>query len=238
MNIITMNKSLLTNLIAFLLFLLGYFLAIPWLLSIGLFAFSGGITNWLAVHMLFEKIPGVYGSGVIPARFEEFKSAIKEMMMTEFFSDENIDKFIQNTPSSTSLNLTPIIQKIDFSPAFERLLKVIMESSFGGMLNMFGGKEALIPLKEPFIDNMKSAVVEMTEQEEFARLLKKEMEQSETVNDIKKNISIVIDNRLNELTPALVKSIIQNMIQTHLGWLVVWGGLFGGLIGLISSFLI
>ena len=24
-------------------------------------------------HMLFEKVPGLYGSGVIPARFEDFK---------------------------------------------------------------------------------------------------------------------------------------------------------------------
>ena len=40
------------------------------------FALSGGITNWIAIHMLFEKIP-FYGSGVIPKRFEEFKTGIK-----------------------------------------------------------------------------------------------------------------------------------------------------------------
>jgi uncharacterized membrane protein YheB (UPF0754 family) len=44
----------------------------------------------------------------------------------------------------------------------------------------------------------------------------------------------IVQQRLNELTPAMVKDIIQEMIKSHLGWLVVWGGFFGGLIGLIA----
>ena len=52
----------------------------------GLFALSGGLTNWLAIHMLFEKVPLLYGSGVIPNRFEDFKNGIKNLIMNEFFS--------------------------------------------------------------------------------------------------------------------------------------------------------
>lgn len=62
----------------------GLFLQQPLVLSVGLFAFSGALTNWLAVHMLFEKVPGLYGSGVIPARFEQFKQAIADLMMEQF----------------------------------------------------------------------------------------------------------------------------------------------------------
>ena len=51
----------------------------------GLFALSGGLTNWLAIYMLFEKVPLLYGSGVIPNRFEEFKNGIKNLIMNEFF---------------------------------------------------------------------------------------------------------------------------------------------------------
>ena len=51
-----MNKSLVTNLLAFATIIVGYFLSQPVLLSIGLFSFSGAVTNWLAVHMLFEKV--------------------------------------------------------------------------------------------------------------------------------------------------------------------------------------
>ena len=61
----------------------------------GLFALSGGITNWLAIHMLFEKVPFFYGSGVVPSRFEEFKLGIKRLVMNEFFTPQNIDMFIE-----------------------------------------------------------------------------------------------------------------------------------------------
>jgi hypothetical protein len=42
-------------------------------LTIGLFAFSGGITNALAVKMLFDRIPGLVGSGVIQHLFAEIR---------------------------------------------------------------------------------------------------------------------------------------------------------------------
>jgi len=204
---------------------------------IGLFAFSGAITNWLAVHMLFEKVPGLYGSGVIPARFEDFKSAIRTMMMEQFFSQQNLDKFIDESGShDIELALSPVIEKVDLSPAFDKLVKVIMESSFGSMLGMFGGQEALEPLKEPFMLNMKESLIEMTGSPEFHQLLNTEMKQPNITGDIREKVSQIIEQRLDELTPNIVKAIVQEMIKQHLGWLVVWGGFFGGIIGGVSSF--
>ena len=48
-------------------------------------------------------------------------------------------------------------------------------------------------------------------------------------------VDAIVMQRLNELTPEMVKTIVQDMIHKHLGWLVVWGGVFGGFIGLITS---
>ncbi len=84
-----MNKSLVTNLLALLAMAVGWFAALPWLWTMGLFAFSGAVTNWLAVHMLFEKVPLLYGSGVIPARFTELKQALHRLVMEQFFSVDN-----------------------------------------------------------------------------------------------------------------------------------------------------
>ncbi len=64
-----MNKSIITNFIALITTLLGLYLGNNILYTVGLFALSGAITNWLAIHMLFEKVPLLYGSGVIPAPF-------------------------------------------------------------------------------------------------------------------------------------------------------------------------
>ena len=53
------NKSLVTNLVSILIIFIGYFYKdeYSFILMTGIFALSGSVTNWIAVHMLFEKIP-------------------------------------------------------------------------------------------------------------------------------------------------------------------------------------
>ena len=231
-----MNKSFLTNSLAILVVITALIIKNELVLTIGLFALSGAITNWLAIHMLFEKVPGLYGSGVIPARFEDFKIAIRSLMMEQFFTEENIDRFLRVSDGiKPDLHLAPVIEKVDLSPSFDTLIKVIMESSFGSMLGMFGGEKALTPLKEPFIKNMKQSLIDMTQSESFLEILRNELEQPDVMKDIREKVEEIIKQRLQELTPQLVKEIIQAMIKQHLGWLVVWGGVFGGLIGLIAA---
>jgi uncharacterized membrane protein YheB (UPF0754 family) len=234
-----MNKSVITNIISAILLGVGLVLKEDMLTMVGLFALSGALTNWLAIFMLFEKIPFLYGSGVVPAHFEEFKKGIRTLMMDQFFTLENVDRFLSaGSLSPSHLNLVPVIEKVDLNPTYDGLIKVIMESSFGAMLGMFGGEDALIPLREPFIKHMKISIIDLTQDEKFIKLLKEEIEQPDMMEDILAKIEKIIEQRLDELTPQLVKEIIQTMIKKHLGWLVVWGGVFGGLIGLISTFFI
>ncbi len=233
-----LNKSLITNTTAITLIALSFIKSeiSDLLLFTGLFALSGAITNQLAIHMLFEKVPFLYGSGVIPNRFESFKEAIKNLMMSEFFTKEQLENFFAN--EEKKINLEPIIEETDFVPAFDALSKTVMESSLGGMLAMFGGEAALEPLREPFSLKMKKAVISIVNSEAFNQTLQNHMQNSSLNDDMIASIENVIDTRLNELTPELVKEMVQKLIQEHLGWLVVWGGVFGGLIGLISSFLL
>lgn len=231
---IRLNKSLFTNVIAALFVLVGYLMTQPIILTIGLFALSGAITNWLAVYMLFEKIPGLYGSGVVPNRFEEFKAGIKHLMMEQFFTQENIDRFL-TVSDSKNIDLAPVIEKVDLTPSFDALVSTVEKSSLGGMLAMFGGVEALMPLKEPFIDKMKQSLIELSQSEQFNQILVNELEQPNVIADIQAKVANIVDQRLDELTPELVKHIIQDMIKKHLGWLVVWGGVLGGVIGAIAA---
>lgn len=232
------NKSLLTNLIAIILIALSFTIVSEYssfFLFSGLFALSGAITNQLAIHMLFEKVPFLYGSGVIPSRFEAFKEAIKNLMMNEFFTREQLETFFES--EEKKINLEPIIEETNFAPAFDALSKTVMESSFGGMLGMFGGESALDALREPFSNKMKSAVIKIVNSDTFNATLTSHMQSSSLNDDMLASIESVIDSRLDELTPQMVKEIVQKLIKEHLSWLVVWGGVFGGLIGLISSFL-
>lgn len=232
-----MNKSFITNAIALVIAVIGYVINENVLFYIGLFAVSGAITNTLAIHMLFEKVPGLYGSGVIPARFEDFKIGIRDLMMKQFFTAENIDKFLsESSGEAVHFNFTPVIENIELEPAFDSLVSTIEESSFGSMLAMFGGTEALVPLKQPFIEKMKASLVEISESDSFNELVRSQLEQPKIMDGVQDKVENIINKRLDELTPQLVKEIIQDMIKKHLGWLVVWGGIFGGIIGCISSY--
>ncbi len=231
-----MNKSFATDLVSFALVFLSFIVDEPYknlLLYAGLFALSGALTNQIAIHMLFEKVPFFYGSGVIEMRFEAFKASIKNLMMNQFFTKEQIDKFFKK--EERKIDLAPVINESDFSPAFDALVKTVMESSFGGMLGMFGGESALTGLKEPFCDKLKEAVLQISQSEDFTTKLDSYIKSSGVSEGMLGSIETMIDKRLDELTPKLVKEIVQDFIKEHLGWLVVWGGFFGGLIGIASS---
>jgi uncharacterized membrane protein YheB (UPF0754 family) len=234
-----LNKSVITNLVAVAIIILGYISPVlPNLIkSIGFFALSGAITNWLAIYMLFEKVPFLYGSGVIPDRFEEFKLSIKQLMMQQFFTVKNIEQFIETEEGQGSkmLNLEPFLNAVDYDRIYESLVSSIMGSSFGGMLLIMGGEEALAPLKEPFTEKIKITLVDMIESDRFKAALKQGLDAHKIGIDIIDKIETVIDKRLNELTPQLVKEIVQAIIHEHLGWLVVWGGIFGGLMGVLFA---
>ena len=234
-----MNKSLITNFLAVLLIVLGFVLNNNIILTIGLFALSGAITNLLAIHMLFEKVPLLYGSGVVENRFEEFKVSIHKLIMEQFFTTENLKKFFEsNSSTPTQIDLTKVIEKTDFSIAFDSLKSAVMESSFGGMLGMFGGEAALTPLKEPFELKMKTAINEIVHTDTFQTTLKETLSSGDISKEIQEKIEIVVYERLEELDAKMVKNIVQDMMKEHLGWLVVWGGFFGGLIGLVSAFIL
>jgi len=236
-----MNKSLITNLVAASLVTAGLVMDGAMkhaVMTTGMFALAGGVTNWLAIHMLFEKVPGLYGSGVITERFEDFKLGIQQLVMEQFFSEQNLERFMGQMvtqAASQRIDFNDVIEQTDLAPAYDSLVTTIKESSFGGMLNMFGGAEALEPLKAPFIDKMKLALNEMANSNSFQDSVRAKLTNTTTSQDIHQQISHVVQARLDELTPVMVKEIIQHMIREHLGWLVVWGGVFGGLIGLITS---
>ena len=222
-----MNKNFLTNFIAFLIMLIGSFSPIyqETLFMIGIFSLSGGLTNWLAIHMLFERIPFFYGSGVIPNRFNEFKLGIKNLILNEFFNEENINNFFKN---NTNINSIELLDSSGEEKIFNKLVEAIEESSLGSMLSMIGGKKALIPLREPMIKKVKEVLHDLyTNSVDKNNYLSKE---------IKSKVEEIIENRLSELTPENVKVIVQNMIKKHLSWLVIWGAIIGGLIGFLVSY--
>jgi uncharacterized membrane protein YheB (UPF0754 family) len=235
-----MNKSDITNLITVLIMAYGYSNGNDTIFMIGLFALSGAVTNTLAIHMLFEKVPFLYGSGVIESKFSQFKLSIHNLLMNQFFTRENLTRFFQDEVNSAKKNVDfeKILNKTDFSPAYESLKESVMQSSFGGMLGMFGGEAALEPLRDPFTKKLQASIITISQSDAFQEVLSEALKSEDLSEDIYSKLSKIVNVRLEELTPAMVKEIVQDMIKEHLGWLVIWGAVFGGLIGLVSALIV
>ncbi len=235
------QMPLITNVTAIFLILIGYVSPVfsNQILNIGFYALSGALTNWLAIHMLFEKVPGLYGSGVIPSRFEDFKTGIHDLVMSQFFNKENVERFFSEQASSRrEIDVEPLLSNVDYEILFNKLLSALSESPLGGMLQMIGGVGALEPIKPFFVEKMQEALKEISHSDTFQSAVRKSLSQSFGSDELMKQVDHIVERRLAELTPAMVKGIVQKMIKEHLGWLVVWGGVFGGLVGLIASFVI
>ena len=233
-----MNKSLVTNLVFFAIALVGQLGDLgplrPHLTAIGYFGLSGAITNWLAIHMLFERVPGLYGSGIIPLRFEAFKQSIYALIMHEFFTQENIAKFAANAVADAKPDIEAVLKQVDYDQIFDGFVEAAAASKFGAMLAMAGGPRVLDELRAPFATKLRAKLETMASSPKFLEAL---AGRTPTASGIRDQVAAVVEHRLSELSPHMVKEIVQEMIRTHLGWLVVWGGVFGGLIGLATSLL-
>ncbi len=218
----------------------GYFS--PWysrqIFSLGIFALSGAITNWLAVHMLFNRVPFVYGSGVIQLYFEDLKRGIKDLIMEQFFRDENVARFLDENASALTegTRITGFLDMIDYDGAFDSVKAMVLGSGFGGLLRMFGGSDTLEKQRPVFREKVQDVIRDQATSPEFKDKLREQLSHPEVRSEVVARLEKMIENRLKELTPIMVKDMMQKMIQRHLGWLVVWGGVFGGAIGLAMSF--
>ena len=158
------------------------------------------------------------------------------MIMKQFFTKEKLDQFFQS--EEQKIDLSPLVESADFTPAFDALKQSVMESKFGSMVQMIGGEDALEPLRGSFSRKLKSSVISIVNSHAFNAQLDYHLTHSSLSGDLIESIEVLVAKRLEELSPAMVKALIQDLIREHLGWLVVWGGVFGGLLGLLSSFLI
>lgn len=238
-----MDKSLVSNLIALAVAAAGAFMEgplRPYALNAGLFALSGGVTNWLAVHMLFERVPGLYGSGVVQLRFEDFKRGIRGLIMEQFFDEEDLERFLRGAPDmmeGVDRRIREAAGRLDLDQAFESLLDVVMASSFAGALGLAGGRAALGSLRRPFAKWIRRFIERQFGDPVFQERLREAAAGALDSRTVRARLEELIDRRLDRMTPKMVKEIVQRMIRRHLGWLVVWGCAFGGMIGLAVTML-
>ena len=179
--------------------------------------------------------------GLIASDMLEIHSIDQEVYLADLDWDALVKGAFSKELQYQGLPKFPLMRRdfallIDEEVTFEALKKAVMNSKFGGALAMFGGAAALDPIKPDFVEKMRSSVKEIVSSHDFQEKLQAlATGEASDHSELLDRVSAIVEKRLEELTPTMVKEIIQQMIRIHLGWLVVWGGVCGGLIGLIAS---
>lgn len=250
-----LNKGSISNLATFSLMLLGMMLSaatragpeaclLPetfgqavarWVLAAGLFGFAGGITNWLAIKMLFDRVCNLPGSGVIPMRFKEIRQVIKDTIMKTFFDGPYLEQYMDKKMASLAgeldvgAKIKEMLEKPEVDAMITKALEELGGKPEGTMIMMMGIMPIqLKPLITPFMSSMADDIGPL-----LGRMF--DMKSVMSVEKLRGEIDLLMTEKLLELTPKMVRDLLEEVMRKHLGWLIVWGNVFGGLIGLVST---
>eukprot|EP00040_Diaphanoeca_grandis_P026870 m.151472 g.151472 ORF g.151472 m.151472 type:complete len:299 (+) comp30760_c3_seq1:173-1069(+) len=207
-----------------------------YILSFGLFGFAGGLTNWIAVTMLFVRVPGLVGSGVIPVRYVQIRETVKDIIMETFFDPEFLSAFLGGKLEQYGAAIHPeehvqgMLKSEEFDKKIDANLNTLGERpEFAAVIAMGIQPEQLKPMIIPFISGFA---------EELAPMLKAKMIDPKVVvniEDVRSQIEIYMSVRMETLTAQKVTRLLAFVIRDHLGWLVLWGCVFGSILGVICE---
>ena len=225
----------------------------------GMYALCGGLTNWLAVKMLFDRIPGFIGSGVVTARFREIRASVKDVILEHFFSPEHLERFFAanaasidwrgylKAPRGGDAPLAGAVRAAwkkltsgdALRPVIDAQIEKLTDSPIGGLLLMVG-----LDTVRPAVHNFVGGFVGAMEERVVAAAasidpgsLDVELDRERLVKDARLYLDRLLQAKMEELQASQVKAMVEEMIRSHLGWLVVWGNVLGGILGLLAYFL-
>lgn len=200
--------------------------------AFGLFGFSGGMTNWLAIRMMFDKIPFLIGSGILLKHFIEIRENVKKTTMETYFDAGHITSYVQQKTEMilSALQLEESIRDIIRSPEVQQLIEDKIDDMYetpeGMVLGMMVNKEKMKTSIMPSIENIGGDIVPLVSQM---------IRSSEhlTEENLREKIDEMITSKLVEMSPEFVIGVVKDMVETELGWVIIWGNIFGGMLGII-----
>lgn len=187
---------------------------IPVLLS----AFTGWITTWVAIKMLFHprnpiNILGFKLQGIFPKNQQLIAEKLGQVVSKEFLSFAEIEAKVTNPDNL--LMLKPEIEKHIDTFLREKL------STIFPMLSMFIGDKTITQLKEGFLMELESL---------FPILMKSYMTKLEKDLDLEK----IVTEKVANFSSGKLEDILNQITKKEFQFLEVIGGVFGFLIGLVQ----
>ncbi|NPA50574.1 MAG: DUF445 domain-containing protein [Epsilonproteobacteria bacterium] len=177
--------------------------------------------------MIFNKIPFLYGSGIIEKNFEKLKSSLEDLIINQFFTKEKIVLFLKE---EERLYFDNFLDKIDWDIVFDLIKSSLMSSKLATLLSLVP-QDAIDSLKAEFVKKIKNELKNIDEDQKKSII---PINEEEIAQDLVNRVKLLVRNRLEELTPKDVKEIVYKLMREHLGWLVIWGAILGALMGIFS----
>lgn len=201
----------------------------------GLFGFTGGVTNWLGIKLIFNRIPGVFFSGAITKNFMITKKLMANFILESFFSPSQVKKYIGEktrmylTADSIDDQLEKLLNSASTESMINEQLDVFMGTPQGLRLSMLGiTKAKLKPLMKLHLMSIKTSIVP---------LLLSCIESVEILNadHLREQIVDLISTRTHELSAQQVKHLVKDAVYRHLNWIVFWGSVLGAIVGCLAE---
>ncbi|RTL56295.1 MAG: DUF445 family protein [Sphingobacteriales bacterium] len=193
---------------------MNYWLFITPLIS----AFTGWVTTWIAIKMLFHprkpvKVFGITIQGIFPKNQGEIAVKLGQVVSRELLSFEEIEDKI--TSAENLEKLKPEIEK-----HIDDFLRNKLKEVFP-MISMFIGEKTIGQLKEAFLNELQSL---------FPVLMKSYMNKLQ--HDL--NLERIVVEKVANFSTKKLEDILDQITRKEFKFLEIIGGLFGLLIGLIQ----
>ncbi len=187
---------------------------IPVLLS----TFTGWITTWIAVKMLFHprKAINVFGlkvQGIFPKNQQLIAQKLGQVVSKEFLSFAEIEAKVTNPENLQQL-------KPEIEAHIDKFLKEKLSTVFP-MLSMFIGEKTITQLKDAFLLELEGL---------FPMLMKSYMTKLEKDLDLEK----IVTEKVASFSSDKLEEILNQITKKEFQFLELIGGVFGLLIGLVQ----
>jgi uncharacterized membrane protein YheB (UPF0754 family) len=188
------------------------------IITILLSTFTGWITTWIAIKMLFHprrpiKLPGFTLQGIFPKNQRLIAEKLGQVVGKELLSFDEIEQKVTNPENLQKL-------RPDIEQHIDHFLRIKLQEVFP-MLSMLIGEKTILQLKDAFLLELENL---------FPILMKSYMTKLEKDLDLEK---IVIE-KVAAFSPEKLEDILNQITKKEFKFLEFIGGFFGLLIGLIQ----
>ncbi len=186
--------------------------------TIILSTFTGWITTWIAIKMLFHprkpiKIFGLTIQGIFPKNQRQIAEKLGQVVGKELLSFKEIEEKVTNPENIEKL-------RPEIEAHIDDFLRNKIKEVFP-MIAMFIGEKTITQLKEAFLTELESL---------FPVLMKSYMNKLEKDLDLEK----IVTEKVAGFSSEKLEDILQQITKREFQFLEFVGGFFGFLIGIIQ----